>query len=249
MANEVRSVLYLYGVSESLARSPIDRRGVEEKTIEALSCSGMICWISRVSAVDFERDLARNMENLDWLAASSIAHQASIAAIAAQVDILPVRFGTVFRNQTSLRRHVLARSRALKLDFKRLKGAEEWGVKVFTARASARPRAFASGREYLTAKAALLPHNDQDLSREIGKFEQALGRVALESAAPGTISRGLPGLRFQTTILVKRRDRGKLRSVLARFSRRWSEERKIEATGPWPPYSFVSRSGESRGLR
>jgi len=101
------------------------------------------------------------------------------------------------------------------------------------------------------AKAALLPKREAsgDTNGELGKFREALGRVALASAAPGSISGSQPGLRFQTTILVKRSDRKKLESVLTRFSRRWSEQRKIECSGPWPPYSFVSTARGSADSR
>ena len=251
MAARTRKVIYLYGVSQSLPLSPIEQAGVAQAPIAALPCHPVVCWISQVSSAEFERDLAGNMENLEWLAPASVSHQAAIAAIARQVDILPVRFGTVFRNQGSLRRHVLGRLRELKRDFKRLQGADEWGVKVFVAAPRAAPGPIASGKDYLMAKAALLPGRGMAVegAGELSRFEQALGRVALESAAPGAISRGQPGLRFQTTILVKRRDRKKLESLLTRFSRRWAEQRKIECTGPWPPYSFVSRSGESAGSK
>jgi hypothetical protein len=29
--------------------------------------------------------------------------------------------------------------------------------------------------------------------------------------------------------------------VLEKFANQWTRERRIECTGPWPPYSFVSR--------
>src|SRR5437016_3182022 len=33
--------------------------------------------------------------------------------------------------------------------------------------------------------------------------------------------------------------------LLRRFSRQWKDTHKIECSGPWPPYSFVSRSAKS----
>ena len=247
MANGVKAVVYLYGVSESRPPTAIDQVGVGRAPIEPVSGAGVVCWISRVPAREFERDLARNLENLDWVATESVAHQRAIAAIAEKVEILPARFGTVFRGESSLRRHLLERLPLLKRDFKRLKGADEWGVKVFVSKPVAPPAKASSGRQYLMAKAALLPQRAEaaDTNGELSKFREALARVALASAAPGSISGNQPGLRFQTTILVKRADRKKLESVLTRFSRRWSEERKIECTGPWPPYSFVSTARES----
>ena len=50
----------------------------------------------------------------------------------------------------------------------------------------------------------------------------------------------------QVSVLVKRTDRTKLQNLLRRFSRDWKDKRKIEITGPWPPYSFVSRESESK---
>lgn len=243
MAAELKSrVLYFYGVTRSPAPGTIEELGIDGARIEAAEFQGIICWISRVSASDFERDLARNMENLDWLAPASVAHQRAISAIARQAEILPARFGTVFHNEASLGKHIGDRLRQLKRDFQRVEGAEEWGVKVFSVKPAAAPPQVRSGREYLLAKAALLPKKDttSESRAELGKFAQALEQIALESAAGGTISGGQRGLRFQRSLLVKRSDRKRLESVLARFSRRWAEVRQIECSGPWPPYSFVS---------
>ena len=102
MAAGVKSVVYLYGVSESRPPTAIDQIGVGQAAIEPVLGEGVVCWISRVPAREFERDLARNLENLDWVATESVAHQRAIAAIAEKVDILPARFGAVFRGKSSL---------------------------------------------------------------------------------------------------------------------------------------------------
>jgi hypothetical protein len=241
-------VLYFYGITESRPASSIQQPGIDSQTnIQAIDCEGLTCWISRVSAVEFEKDLAQNMENLDWLATASVAHQRAISAIAREVEILPARFGTVFRSDESLRKHIHVGKREIKRDLKRIKGADEWGIKVFAAKAVPAPvPQVHSGKDYLKAKAALLPskRSRNDVNGEFTEFENALRRVALESAAVGNISSGQRGLRFQTSLLVKRKDRKKLQSVLKKFSERWAEARQIECTGPWPPYSFVSRSDQ-----
>ncbi|MBV9342348.1 MAG: GvpL/GvpF family gas vesicle protein, partial [Acidobacteria bacterium] len=182
MEAELKSrVLYFYGVTQSRPEGKLEEPGVGEGKIEAREFEGITCWVSRVAAAEFERDLARNMENLDWLARAGVAHQRAIGAIASQAEILPARFGTIFHNEESLRNHVGGRLRQLKRDFERVKGADEWGVKVFTAKpAAALPQA-RSGREYLLAKAALLPktHNSSESQAELSRFAQALERVAL----------------------------------------------------------------------
>jgi hypothetical protein len=204
--------------------------------------------MSRVSGKEFEESLATNMENLEWLSTASVAHQRAIAALAQKTDILPARFGTVFRDENSLRKHVRARMRELAKDFKRVKDADEWGVKVFeSAPVAATLPKVKSGKDYLMAKAAMLPRKKsaQIPEDELAKFEAALGGVAEETAAPGRISSGQRGLSFQTTLLVKRSNRQQLQSVLKKFSKKWAAARSIECTGPWPPYSFVSRDSQS----
>jgi hypothetical protein len=259
MATELKRdagrVLYLYGITESLPGRHAGVPGVDRKSaVEPIECEGVVCWISRVAAEEFEKELNRNMENLDWLASASVAHQSVLGAIATQAEVLPARFGTVFRNLSSLRKHVRAGLREFQKDFQRLKDADEWGVKVFAlkpAEATNASRAARSGRAYLMARAALAPRRDArpQTDHELQEFAKELDRVAEETAAVGRISSGQRGLAFQRSLLVKRENRPRMESVLRKFSERWAETRKIECTGPWPPYSFVSAKAESAGSR
>ena len=248
--NPKSQVLYFYGITRSRPSGAIQQTGVDlQSKIEPVKCEDLTCWISRVSAEEFEKELARKMENLDWLATASVAHQRAISAIAHETEILPARFGTVFRNEDSLREHVLEGMGDIHNDFERIKGADEWGIKVFAAKPASAPLPqVKSGKDYLKAKAALLPakKSQSDTNGDYAEFEKALRRVALTSAAAGNVSSGQRGLRFQTSLLVKRKDRKKLEAVLKKFSERWADSRKIECTGPWPPYSFVSRPNQEK---
>jgi hypothetical protein len=248
MADELkreRRVIYLYGITESTPRKHPELMGVDRLAkVEVIACARICCWVSRVHAMEFEKNLARNMENLDWLAETSVAHQRVIAAIACQTEILPARLGTIFRTEDSLCRHIAKRARSLKKDFERVRGADEWGVKVFEIPLPiSRPPKVRSGKDYLKAKAALLPirRDSSKVNSEIAKLEKALQNVASESAPAGNVSRGQHGLQFQTTLLVKRSNQTKFESVLEKFARDWTSQRRIECTGPWPPYSFISR--------
>jgi hypothetical protein len=243
-----RRVLYLYGVTQSQPAKPIVQVGVDlQSPVEAIEAEGVTCWISRVSSEEFENSLAKNMENLDWLATASVAHQRAIQAISQHADILPARFGTIFRDEKSLNAHTREHLTQIAKDFRRVKDADEWGIKIFeTAPTSAAVPKVSSGKEYLMAKAALLPRNksSQIPAEELTELQSALGEVAEESAPAGRISSGQRGLLFQTSVLVKRGNRQRLESVLKKFSRKWADSRRIECTGPWPPYSFVSQDSK-----
>jgi hypothetical protein len=239
------TVLYLYGISEDQTSAPAIRGVDGEAAVEALPCAGLLCWTSRVAQSDFADNLARNMENLDWLAEVGVRHQRVVAAIAESCDVLPARFGTVFLSETTLSADVNSRKTTLLADLKKIRGAEEWGVKVFRS-AAAKPLladAPRSGSEYLKAKAGLLrerPAKGPDL--ELEKAAAALRALAVDVAPGGSVSGAQPGLQWHASFLVERSKRKKFQQVVEEFSREWQPRRRIECTGPWPPYSFVSRS-------
>jgi len=246
-------VLYLYGITREGEGAVPGITGVDAAaSVEALPCGGLVCWTSRVDKIEFAENLARNMENLEWLAEVSVRHQQAVAAIANSHDILPARFGTVFRTPASLTADVQKNKALLVHDLKRNSGCEEWGVKVFGLQAQPQVAAGAkSGRDYLQAKAAaLLAEAPRTADAEVQRFVRALEGVAVEAAAgAGAVSRGQRGLHWQGSLLVKRSQRGKLQQLMARFSQDWEGERRIELSGPWPPYSFVSRTQKEEAGR
>src|ERR1700719_4160693 len=128
-------VIYLYGLTEAPGPSPERFRELEgvdgAAPVEAFPCGALVCWISRVPRTDFADDLFKNMQDLDWLAAATVRHQRAISVISETADILPARFGIEFLNEKSLRAHIDSRRAALQDDLKRIRGREEWGVKVF----------------------------------------------------------------------------------------------------------------------
>lgn len=252
-SSDSNRVLYLYGVTREGEGIVPGNPGVDGvAAVEAVPCAGLVCWVSRVDKTEFAENLPQNMENLEWLAEVSVRHQQVVAAIARTRDILPARFGTVFRSTGSLVADIEKNKKLLARDLKRISGCEEWGLKVFGLRAQAQAAARAkSGRDYLQAKAAVLrTEASHAADAEVQRLLRALEGVAVETA-PGTgaVSRGQRGLRWQGSLLVKRSQQAKLQQLMARFSKDWEGKRSIELSGPWPPYSFVSRSQEKEADR
>lgn len=239
-------VVYLYGITEKeIALAKV--AGVDGSSpVETIECAGQVCWISRVSRKEFADNLSANMENLDWLAEVSVQHQRVVSAIAQETEILPARFGTVFLSEASLQADVRKKKRILKRDFEKVRGSDEFGVKVFGVSPKAEPPEVVSGsgKDYLKAKAALLRRAPKNKISDsvFQEFLSELQRVAVATAEVGKISAGQRGLQWQTSILLRRADRKKFNAILRKYSRQWTGERQIECTGPWPPYSFVSRA-------
>ena len=238
-------VLYLYAISPAprAAVPTIAAEGIDGASpIEALRCGTYVCWISRVAKDEYADHLNDHMQDLEWLASAGLRHQRAVAEISQHLSALPARFGTVFLNQASLEKDVKARSSALRHDLQRVADAEEWGIKVF---ALAKPRAAASitatsGSEYLKKKAQMLRSaGDKKLDGEMQEFIAALTKAAAESSPGGKASAGQPGLLWHGSFLVRRNDRKKLETVLKNYARKWEGIRRIDWSGPWPPYSFV----------
>jgi hypothetical protein len=235
--------LYLYGVSkpERLNLPSISVPGIDgEHRIEAIHCAGLLCWITRVNAKEFAAELNRKMEELEWLAESSVRHQRAVAAISAKTTLLPTRFGTVFLGENSLAADIAARKSTLNAAFKRVSGADEWGVKVFL-KAQPQPAVQAtSGRDYLQKKAQSMAASGKPApDAEIDAFFAQLSKIAKANAVTGKVSSGQQGLQWQASFLLARSRRKKWDAVLKKFAEQWAGKRKIESSGPWPPYSFV----------
>ena len=240
--------IYLYGITRR--EIPLARiLGVDGSSqVESIPLAGFICWISRVPRSDFADNLQARMENLDWLAEASVHHQRVVSAIANASDILPARFGTVFMTASSLESDVRKNKRILEKDFALVAGADEFGVKVFAvpSKVELPPVSSRTGKDYLKAKAALLERRSSrrkvpDL--EFDGFIVDLQRIAVATADAGKISAGQRGLEWQTSLLLRRSSRKQFDAILRKYSKQWAGAHQIECTGPWPPYSFVSRTG------
>lgn len=248
-------VIHLYGLTQVPGPSAElfrHLKGVDGTTrVEPIECGGLICWISWVPEADFAQNLPQNMQDLDWLAAATTRHQQVVSAIAQETDMLPARFGIEFLNDKSLRSHIESRQLTLKADFSRIRGKEEWGIKVFALPIVSLPKKkIRTGKEYLEAKSALSRRVPELAGPELLDFAKALRSLADEVAEGGKFAAARRDLEFHKTILLKRLDRKKLESLIRRFSRKWKDRRKVECTGPWPPFSFVSQpesSGSSDG--
>jgi hypothetical protein len=238
---------YFYGVSPAGKNAPVKTSAIgidNEHRVEAIACAGLLCWVTRISS-DFVGDIERRMEDLEWLAEASVLHQRAVSAIAGVTDVLPARFGTVFLTEASLEKHIESRKKTIQSSFKKVADAEEWGVKVFmTTAATTQGAAFtaSSGQDYLRQKAKALAAQNSRRSApdaETEKLAAALKKLSRDVASTGKVSGAQPGLQWQASFLLPRAKRKQWDAVLNKFAQRWGDARRIECTGPWPPYSFV----------
>jgi hypothetical protein len=242
-------VIHLYGLTEAPGPRPESFRkltGVDGvAAVEGIRCGQFVCWVSRVTAEEFAENLEQNMQDLDWLAAATTRHQKVLSAIADSADILPARFGIEFLHEKSLGEHVESRETVLRSDLDRIRGKEEWGVKVFALPSAGRAmnrKKIRSGKDYLQAKSALVNRSSNRAGPEFDDFAKSLQSVASEVAEGGKLAAARRDLQFHKTVLVRRSDRKKLENVVRAYAKKWKDKNRIECTGPWPAFSFVTHS-------
>jgi hypothetical protein len=184
---------------------------------------------------------------------SVLHHEAVVEAVRGRGPALPVRFGTVFRDEMSLASALAERYQAITADLDRLGDKVEVGLTALWAvptsgeerapwvREESAAASQNAGARYLQARAAELRRDEalRERARTVaGTLNQVLGVRALEqrqSLAP------TPGIAVRASYLLDPDDVGEFRAAFdaMRLDRR---DLRLVLTGPWPPYSFVRQS-------
>ncbi|MFG3002717.1 GvpL/GvpF family gas vesicle protein [Streptomyces calvus] len=219
----------------------------------------LVAVVSHVPEADFaEEPLRAHLEDLDWLTAVARAHQGVIDALTTVTTPLPLRLGTVFRDDSGVRTMIEAREESFRRTLDRLEGRVEWGVKVYVesapeerAPAPPAPRP-ASGRDYLRQRRTASRAQD-DLWRRAENFATRLHETLSECAEDSRIHApqnpalsGASGRNVLNAAYLVPRTQSE--EFVERVDRTKDGEPgiRVELTGPWAAYSFAGEetSGE-----
>lgn len=139
--------------------------------------------------------------------------------------------------------HVRQRSAGFEESFELVADADEWGIKVFRvekAKARTPQPAPSSGVEYLKRKAESRQVSGRtEVDGEVLTLVDRLSSLAVASSPGGKASVGQLDLLWHGSFLIRRKDRKKVEALLKEFATKWHGTRRIDWSGPWPPYSFV----------
>ncbi|MFJ3616890.1 GvpL/GvpF family gas vesicle protein [Streptomyces iakyrus] len=245
---------YVYAVCRPFG-TPLQAEltGVAGDPPRALTHHGLVAVVSHVPERDFaEEPLRRHLEDLDWLTETARAHQGVIDALTSVTTPLPLRLGTVFRDDSGVRTMIEAREEDFLRTLDRLEGRVEWGVKVYAEsepQESAQPaQKPASGRDYLRQRRTQTRSHEEMWQ----KAEAFSTRLHEKLSAFAEDSRMHPP---QNPALSKVTGRNVLNAAYL-VPRAHSEEfvelvdrtkgevpgMRIELTGPWAAYSFAGET-------
>jgi Gas vesicle synthesis protein GvpL/GvpF len=193
--------------------------------------------------------LERDLRDLESVSRHALAHASVIEFFFRRSPVIPLKLFTLFTEDERARQHLARRGKRLRALFAKLRGLEEWGVRI-TAAATEQSRSAASkaqtlsGREYLLAKSQLA--NDAGPRASVKKEIDAALKQLRQLASRGRKEMFPPPARGRAYVA------GMSYLVAAKRRRRWIKEatrlagqlqrrgHRLDLTGPWPPYRFVT---------
>ncbi|WP_225101776.1 GvpL/GvpF family gas vesicle protein [Streptomyces sp. CoH27] len=258
-------------VAEGLQEAAAPLRGVAGAPVGLVTDTGddqMGLVVSHVPAQDFREDaLKRHLEDLEWLEAVARAHHGVIEALAECTTVLPLRLATVYLDDQRAREVLEAGWTVFAERLARLSEHVEWGVKIYVE-PSAVPAAPAVPAADLTPGRAYLRNRRQQQSvrdtvyqaaQKAAERVEAAGRKHASDRVRHRVQQGFLAevagsaagagagenvVNDAYLVPLKRCD-----DFLADVTRAAEglDGVRIEATGPWAPYSFAMPPGEAGG--
>jgi gas vesicle protein GvpL/GvpF len=160
-------------------------------------------------------------------------HEEVVEALMETRDVLPVRYGTRLPDEQAAAAVIEERREELRASLERVRGAVELSVRALASDGSHEAGGSGDGAEYLRQRARA--EEARDLVR--AEVHEPLTRMAREGAVRSV---NTPAELLRAAYLV---DRASVREFAALVARLDESHPRLSllCTGPWPPYSFVTR--------
>jgi hypothetical protein len=191
--------------------------------------------------------LQQELQDVEAISRHALAHASVIEFVFRRAPVIPLKLFTLFSSDEKARAHVRSRLGPLKRLFTQLRGLEEWGVRIVAGEVEAESaRTLDSGRDYLQVKKRLHELTvapSRATIRAANGALKTLGRFAAKTRTdafppPG---RGRPYV-TGASFLVKAKRRSEWKKYAAKIAAGLAAQgHRLEMSGPWPPYHFVSK--------
>jgi hypothetical protein len=198
--------------------------------------------------------LPGHLEDIGWVARAGVAHEAVVEHFARVkgATVVPMSMFTMFSNRERARAELARRAGELGDIVKRIRGCDEWGVRI--TRVAARPTrsrpapGMRRGTAFLVARQRARDEAQAHTARALRAADQAFrvlsraARSALQRDAPERAStQPLLDAAFLVPSTKKRTFRAAARRSAAACR---TAGVTLTLTGPWPAYNFVRASEE-----
>lgn len=254
--------LYVYGFTWAGAVERFSVPGVSGAAdVRTLKLGNLAAIYSPLSMEEFlGPEGADHTQDLEWVAPRAVRHERVLEEVMQSSPVLPVSFGAIFSSPRALSEAVDAHRQEISRFLDDIADKEEWAVKVYANAQRLRAHLerapeFRQRLQHLPETPGARYFHEKKLQRELDVRSrnegQSLAAHIREELAPGAISvkplrladRGISGRQddmvLNSAFLVHsgqvQRFTQRLQQLAARYQ---PQGLTVEATGPWPPYSF-----------
>ncbi|GLW72861.1 gas vesicle protein [Kitasatospora phosalacinea] len=238
--------------------------GVADEGPRTVTADGLLAVVGSVPTPDFDSDtLQRHLGEPQWLERTARAHHRVVSALGGRA--LPVRYGTVYRDDDRVRALLTAHADGFRAALAGIADRTEWGVKAYQDRTDPdegdeedgapedRP-----GTAYLLRRRSARDRADRalaDAAERARQVHRTLAGLADRSTEHPPQPPEATGVRdpmlLNGAYLVHRSRAAEFARAVTGLQRLHGPVLRVELTGPWPPYSFadlpIGPSGPSGG--
>lgn len=196
--------------------------------------------------------LPARLEDVGWTHARVLGHERVVSSLLAGATVLPLKFCTLFSGEDALHAAMARHREALEQAIGHLRGAREWGVKLFFEAPAAAHRAPAGAAP--GAGAAFFRRKREEQQARV-EAEATLGRCVAAShqrlaaharaavsnpVQPPELHRQRGAMAFNGAYLVAREHEPAWRACLSELERTYGGAGiRYALTGPWGAYNFA----------
>ncbi|MCG2725111.1 MAG: GvpL/GvpF family gas vesicle protein [Elusimicrobia bacterium] len=265
--------LYLYCLREKTENSPgISIKGIDgEEEVFTIPYKELEAVVSNVSLEEFgsEEIQKKSQEDLKWIKEKALAHERVIEEAMKNKDkvssVIPMRFGTIFKEKTSLEETLYKGYAKAKENLDKIRGKQEWSVKIYLKDMWKLEQTVKEKNETIKEKEkemASLPEGmaffmEEELRKLIGEETdkevnniadevfKALGKQSGACVKSKILGKELTGksepMVSNAAYLVSEEKIGGFKKEIENLNQKMPAKGVyLECGGPWPAYNFVS---------
>lgn len=264
-------VIYAYGLVPRDYGSTRFPEGIDDAPVEVQRTAVAGALVSRLPASRYASHLIEDASgDVSWLSPRALAHDRVLTWAQEHGGVIPLPMFTLFGSGDALTRSLEERAQGIERVFRRVAGADEFGVRIHRRHdqmlaaidrldpeldglrreaAGAPP-----GQRYLLerkiderAKTSVRSVS-QRLAREVYDGLRSIAREAIARPLTPDASRTDVTLVLNGAFLVDRPKVDEFRAAVgARIRELEPNGLAFDFTGPWPPYNFVAEAMSARG--
>ncbi|MBU0661806.1 MAG: GvpL/GvpF family gas vesicle protein [Bacteroidota bacterium] len=265
--------LYLYCIKEKTEEHPtFSIKGIDGKgEIFTLTHHELEAVVSKVSLEEFVTSeiQKRSQDDLGWIKEKALAHEKVIEEAMRNKDnvlsVIPMRFGTIFKEQTSLEETLNENYAKMKEVLDKIRGKQEWSLKVYLKDKRKFEQVIKEKNEAIKEKEreiADLPEGmaffmeeelkeviskeiDRELKNIVDVLFESLKKKTADSIRNKILEKDLTGrsesMVLNAAYLVPEEKIEDFKKEIEDLNQKMqAKEFSLEYSGPWPAFNFTS---------